>query len=115
MKNNVAGDNGSIKDKDIVSTLSLGDNFSTFKFVLSWSMIVICIIGFVLLVITSYTENSIDDLYVSFIPIALLIVPISFLCFGYNRRKKIKTWLEDAVFWMQNVNAFLIIIWKKLL
>lgn len=66
MKNNVAGDNGSIKDKDIVSTLSLGDNFSTFKFVLSWSMIVICIIGFVLLVITSYTENSIDDLYVSF-------------------------------------------------
>ena len=47
MKNNVAGDNGSIKDKDIVSTLSLGDNFSTFKFVLSWSMIVICIIGFV--------------------------------------------------------------------
>ena len=108
MKNNVAGDNGSIKDKDIVSTLSLGDNFSTFKFVLSWSMIVICIIGFVLLVITSYTENSIDDLYVSFIPIALLIVPISFLCFGYNRRKKIKTWLEDAV-------LFLIIIWKKLL
>lgn len=97
MKNNVAGDNGSIKDKDIVSTLSLGDNFSTFKFVLSWSMIVICIIGFVLLVITSYTENSIDDLYVSFIPIALLIVPISFLCFGYNRRKMMKTWLEDAV------------------
>lgn len=95
--NNATRDNGSIKDKDIVSTLSLGDNFSTFKFVLTWSMIVICIIGFVLMVITSYTENNMDDLYASFIPIALLVVPISFLCFGYNRRKKIKKWLEDAV------------------
>lgn len=86
-----------ISDKDIVSTLSFGDNFSTFKFVLMWISIVICIAGSIALIIVSRIENNQDDLLAAFIPIVLLIVPISFLSFGFKRRKKIKLWLADAI------------------
>lgn len=49
------------------------------------------------MMVVSHAENNYDDFIASFIPIALLIVPIAFLACGYSRRKKIKLWLEDAV------------------
>lgn len=89
--------NETIKENDIMAALSFGENYSTFKLVLMWICIAICIIGSIAMMVVSHTENNYDDFIASFIPIALLIVPIAFLACGYSRRKKIKLWLEDAV------------------
>lgn len=89
--------NGTIKENDIVATLSFGENYSTFKLVLAWICIAICFVGSIAMMVVSHTENNYDDFIASFIPIALLIIPVAFLICGYNRRKKIKLCLEDAV------------------